>query len=100
MGWNGMGCWLLALGSTGRKRVEMSASSTATWPQRMNEAWFRAVRIRIRTQAQSAAAMCPQDQRMAWLEGWSTMLLLMLLHFVAASLLHVCQAMWSVGWTD
>lgn len=31
MGWNGMGCWLLVLGSTGRNRVEMSASSTATW---------------------------------------------------------------------
>lgn len=30
-------------------------------------------------QAQSAAAMCPQDQRMACLGGWATMLLLMLL---------------------
>lgn len=66
----------------------------------MSEAWLRAVRIRTRAQVQSAAAMCPQDHRMACLEGWATMLLLMLLQFVAASLLHVCQAMWFVGRTD
>lgn len=47
--------------------------------------------FRTRTQAQSAAAMCPQDQRMACVGGWSTMLLLMRQQFVAASLLHVCQ---------
>lgn len=66
----------------------------------MNEAWLRAVRIQTRAQAQSAAAMCPQDHRMACLEGCATMLLLMLL----LSWLRVCfmyvKPMWFVGRTD
>lgn len=48
--------------------------------------------------AQSAAAMCPQDHGVPRRVG-NIMLLLMLLLW-AASLLHVCQAMWVVGRTD
>lgn len=80
----------------------MSASSTATLKRMDEAAWPRAVRIRTRAQAQSAAAMCPQDRGVP-LRGWATMLLLMLMSAgaaVAASYAHVCRAMWFVGRTD